>query len=130
MAGKKAAKSGFNKSAEAQSTAARLPEMVLDAQKLAGLVHGLRKRTKSGQGTEFHKFRPYENGTDNPHKIDWKSSARRIDHDGNDALLMREREMEVTQSIYIWCDGSKSMDYKAPRNLFPDQPPRKKRRKS
>ena len=122
MADDNAAKQGFNKSAEGERVSSKLPELELDAQKLATLIHGERKRTKAGQGTEFLHFRPFENGSDNPHKIDWKSSARRITHDGEDDWQMRDMEMEVTHLYFIHIDESASMNFKAPADLYPEQP--------
>lgn len=123
MANRKTVKDRYNKSADAQKAASRLPDLDLDARKLAGIIHGLRKRSKAGQGTEFFNFRPFVNGIDSPHKIDWKSSASKTDHTtGEIAMQMRDREMEVTQNIYIWFDESEDMDYIAPASLFPEQP--------
>lgn len=122
MADSKAAKKGFNKVSDAQDVASRLPEMELEAQKLASLILGLRNKSKAGPGLDFHKYRDFENGVDNPYRIDWKASARRVDHEGNDRLLIRDREMQVTQLIYLWADGSESMNFKADAKLFANAP--------
>ena len=123
MAGKKTVTNDFQANTDAQKTAAKLPELNLLAQKLASQIYGLRKRGKPGPGTDFHRFAPYVEHIHDPRKIDHKASAGREDREGNEAYLIREREMEVSQKFYFWCDNSKSMDYKAPADLFPDQPP-------
>ncbi|MCB9989893.1 MAG: hypothetical protein H6867_00755 [Rhodospirillales bacterium] len=127
MAGKNTAKSDFQDSArtnrEAEQVAARLPELELIARQLASQIYGLRRRSKPGPGTDYHSHVPFNHEIHDPRKIDHKASARRQDRDGEDLHMIRQREMEVSQKFYLWRDGSKSMDYKAPKDLFPEQPP-------
>jgi len=123
MAQSKTALTSFEKSAEAQQTASRLPELELEARKLASLIQGLRSRNVVGRGSQFHSFEQFRNGYDEPRNIDYRSSAKRVDRQGKEMLMIRQRELEVTQMVYLFRDGSKSMDLKAPKSLFPTQPP-------
>lgn len=123
MAGAKTAVKGFNKSAEAESVAGTLPDIDLEARKLAGIIQGLRDRNVVGRGSQFHSFEHFRNGYDDPSRIDWRSSARLTDREGNEMHVIRQREREVTQMLYLWRDGSESMNFKAPKALFPEQPP-------
>lgn len=122
MADRKSAKNAFKPNTKAEEVAARLPELDLEARDLASLIYGLRKRNKPGTGIEFDRFTPYQQGFHDPRKIDHKASARRQHNDGSDFFLIRERQMEVAQTFYLWLDRSRSMDFKAPEELFPDQP--------
>lgn len=122
MAREKTATVDFRKNAEAEKVSASLPELDLEAQKLAGMIQGLRKRNIVGRSPEYLGFNQFRNGYDEPSSIDWRSSAKRADRDGNDMLMVRQNEREVTQMVYLWRDGSKSMDIKAPKNLYPNQP--------
>ncbi len=118
MSKDKSARGGFKRSVEAQRIAAKLPELCLEARKLASQIQGMRKRSKAGSGTEFHSFRLYDAGADDPRKIDFKASARTPNREGGDTLLIREREMEVKKTYYLWCDLSGSMDYKSDKALY------------
>ncbi len=122
MTDRKTVKDNFERNTKAEEVAARLPELDLEARHLASLIQGLRNRNMPGPGTEFHRYSQFEQGLHDPRKIDYKASAKRIDRDGEDLLMVREREREVTQTIYLWRDHSKSMDYKAPAELFDKQP--------
>ncbi len=53
--------------------------------------------------------RPYVRG-DLPQAIDWRTSAR------SDQVFVREREWAAAASLYLWRDGSPSMNWRGARN--------------
>ncbi|MEQ9361851.1 MAG: DUF58 domain-containing protein, partial [Rhodospirillales bacterium] len=57
-----------------------------------------------GQVETFWQFRRYEFG-DSTQLIDWRQSAK------SDPVYVREMEWEAAQSVWLWADGSPSMDY-------------------
>ena len=92
---------------EARSLAARLPELLVAARRVAANVMlGLHGRRTSGPGETFWQFRPYLPG-EPARRIDWRRSAR--DHH----LYIREREWEASQTVWLWADLSGSMDFKS-----------------
>lgn len=91
----------------AEETAARLPPLQIDAERVAATVaQGVHGRRRVGQGETFWQFRQYEYG-DSPQMIDWRRSAR------SDSLFVRETEWEAAQSVWIWRDASPSMRYRS-----------------
>ena len=92
--------------ADAQKIAARLPEILLEAQKIATTVQtGLHGRRKPGTGDHFWQYRNYDPSADTASRIDWRQSAR------SDHLYVREQEDERAQTVAIWLDPSPSMHY-------------------
>ena len=92
---------------EARSLAARLPELLVQARRIAANVMlGLHGRRTSGPGETFWQFRPYMPG-EPARRIDWRRSAR--DHH----LYIREREWEASQTVWLWADLSPSMDFRS-----------------
>ncbi len=90
---------------DAEGLAATLPDLVLDAERLAASVNfGVHGRRRPGIGENFWEFRHYDSG-DGLSRVDWRRSARADD------LLVRERELETTQSVMFWRDNSAGMDY-------------------
>jgi uncharacterized protein (DUF58 family) len=65
-----------------------------------------------GPGDTFWQFRHYQPG-DPAGRIDWRQSAK----SGN--VFIREHEWVAAQSVWLWCDGSASMDYSSSRRLAP-----------
>lgn len=96
--------------ARAQALAGRLPPLVIEALRVADTVaaggHG---RRRAGPGDSFWQFRPYERG-DLPQAIDWRTSAR------SDQVFVREREWMAAASLYLWRDGSPSMQWRGDRS--------------
>lgn len=94
-----------NPSETAESLAARLPAIALQADRVAGLLatgrHGLRR---SGPGETFWQYRPAVPG-ESITRIDWRQSAR------GDRAWVRETEAENAQTIYLWVDLSPSMEW-------------------
>ena len=98
--------------AEAESAAARLPALLIAAEKVAATVaQGAHGRRRVGQGDAFWQFRPYSPG-DPTSRIDWRQTARR---DGTRATstYVREPEWEAAQSVFLWRDNSASMDWRS-----------------
>ena len=89
---------------EAKSLAAGLPDMLIEARRVASVVvAGWHGRRASGRGETFWQFRPFM-PDDARTAIDWRRSAR----DQN--LYVRETEWEAAHTIWLWSDFSASMD--------------------
>jgi uncharacterized protein (DUF58 family) len=89
----------------AQQTAAALPPLLVAAERVAATVaQGVHGRRRVGQGETFWQFRQYQPG-DAASRIDWRESAK------SQRLYVRETEWEAAQSVWLWRDGSLSMDY-------------------
>ena len=95
--------------ARAEVTAARLPPLLVAAERVAATVaQGVHGRRRVGQGEAFWQFREYEPGED-AGRIDWLQSAK------STRLYVRETEWEAAQSVWLWRDPSASMDYSSSR---------------
>lgn len=100
--------SAFRRAHEAEALAARLPPLLLAAERLAATVqHGMHGRRRAGPGSAFWQFRRYQAG-DAAATIDWRRSAR------SDQLFAREREWTAAQAVWLWRDGSSSMEFGRP----------------
>ena len=89
----------------AELAAAALPPLLVAAERVAATVaQGVHGRRRVGQGETFWQFRQYEPG-DAAQRIDWRESAKSM------RLYVRETEWEAAQSVFLWRDGSASMDY-------------------
>ncbi len=92
---------------EAEKLAARLPDLLVEADRVAHTVaQGLHGRRRAGPGEAFWQFRRYRPG-DQPNMIDWRKSARR------QTYLIREREWEAANTVWLWADRSGSMHFKS-----------------
>src|SRR6516164_4906964 len=92
---------------EAHALANRLPELVLDALKVANTVaHGIHGRRRAGSGETFWQFRQFQGG-DPATIIDWRRSA------SSDQLYVREREWEASHTFWLWPDISASMAFRS-----------------
>jgi uncharacterized protein (DUF58 family) len=90
----------------ARALAARLPDLLVMARRIAANVMlGLHGRRHPGPGETFWQFRPYGAG-EPARQIDWRRSARDTHH-----LYVREREWEASQTVWLWVDLSPSMDF-------------------
>jgi uncharacterized protein (DUF58 family) len=95
----------------AEQLAAVLPPLLVEAERVAStIVQGVHGRRRVGQGEAFWQFRRYQPG-DPTSRIDWRQSAR------GQAVFVRENEWEAAQSVWLWRDGSASMDYRSAREL-------------
>ena len=92
---------------EAQTRAATLPDLVIEAQRIAATItmgwHGRRMR---GPGENFWQFRPHANG-ESAQVIDWRRSAR------DDNSYVREMEWDAAHTVWLWADSSPSMQFKS-----------------
>lgn len=93
--------------AEAETLADRLPDLMMDAQRVALTVaHGLHGRRRAGPGETFWQFRQVQTG-DAATSVDWRRSA------SSDHLFIREREWEAAHTVWLWPDLSPSMAFKS-----------------
>jgi len=89
----------------AEYAAAVLPPLLVAAERVATTVaQGVHGRRRVGQGETFWQFRQYDIG-DAAARIDWRESAK------SQRLYVRETEWEAAQSVWLWRDASRSMDY-------------------
>jgi uncharacterized protein (DUF58 family) len=92
---------------EAQALADRLPELLLEALRVANsVVHGVHGRRRPGTGETFWQFRQFEM-SDPATVIDWRRSA------SSDTLYVREREWEASHTFWLWPDVSPSMSFRS-----------------
>ena len=90
---------------QAEDLAEAMPPLVTEAEHVASTVaQGVHGRRRTGMGETFWQFRRYREG-DTASSVDWRHSAR------SSHLFVRETEREAAESIWIWRDGSASMDY-------------------
>jgi uncharacterized protein (DUF58 family) len=89
--------------ARAQQRAALVPDLLVDAKRLAATtINGWHGRRRKGIGENFWQFRPYVEG-EAVSRIDWRRSAR------DDNTYIRDREWEAAHTIWLWADPSASM---------------------
>jgi uncharacterized protein (DUF58 family) len=92
---------------EAKSIAAAMPDMLIEARRVANTVlAGWHGRRVSGRGETFWQFRPFVAG-EAASSIDWRRSAR------DDHLFVRESEWEAAHTLWLWPDLSASMDFRS-----------------
>lgn len=90
---------------QADTLAEALPPLVTEAEHIANTVaQGVHGRRRTGMGESFWQFRRFREG-DTAASVDWRHSAR------SRHLFVRETEVEAAESVWIWRDGSPSMDY-------------------
>jgi uncharacterized protein (DUF58 family) len=90
----------------------RLPPLLVAAQRVATTVaQGVHGRRRVGQGDSFWQFRPYVSG-DPVNRIDWRQSAR-SGREAPDGWLVRQTEWDAAQTVFLWRDGSASMDWRS-----------------
>jgi len=94
---------------DAEKISGALPPLLVEAEKLVStLAIGVHGRRRAGQGETFWQYRPAQPG-DTLGQIDWRRSAR------SDRLFVREMEWEAAESVLLWCDRARAMDYKSDR---------------
>ncbi len=97
---------------EAEETAARLPPLLVAAERVAATVEqGVHGRRRVGQGETFWQFRRYQPG-DSMQQIDWRQTAKR------QHVFIRQNEWQAAESVWLWQDVSPSMYYRS----APDRP--------
>jgi len=93
--------------ARAEQLAAALPALLVAADRVAAtVVQGVHGRRRVGSGETFWQYRRYQGG-DSATAIDWRQSAK------SQKTFVRENEWEAAQSVWMWRDGSASMDYQS-----------------
>jgi uncharacterized protein (DUF58 family) len=108
------ARPGDHGARRAEALAARLPALLVAAERVAATVaQGVHGRRRPGRGDSFWQFRHFGAG-DSPARIDWRRSARsgRPDAAG---WFVREAEWEAAQTVCLWRDDSASMDWRSAR---------------
>jgi uncharacterized protein (DUF58 family) len=106
--GKSGATSIFSLEGEAQGLAERLPDLLLEALRVANAVtHGIHGRRRPGTGETFWQFRQFNQASDAATTIDWRRSA------SSDHLYVREREWEAAHTFWLWPDVSPSMAFRS-----------------
>ena len=95
----------------AEQLAARLPPLLVAAERVAATVaQGVHGRRRVGVGETFWQFRPYQPG-DAAGRIDWRQSARSAQ------LFLRDQEWEAAETVWLWVDASGSMAYRSAARL-------------
>ncbi len=93
---------------DGEALSAALPPLLADAEHLAStMLLGEHGRRRPGMGEEFWQYRPAM-ASDEARLIDWRRSAR------SDTHFIREKEWQAAQSVVIWVDGGRSMDFASP----------------
>jgi uncharacterized protein (DUF58 family) len=106
----------------AEQIAATLPPLLVAAERIATTVaQGVHGRRRVGQGETFWQFRQYQPG-DAAVRIDWRESAK------SQRIYVRETEWEAAQSVWLWRDGSASMDYSSAADITGGDWPTKRAR--
>ena len=91
--------------ARAEELGQTLPALLAGAEHLAATVMlGEHGRRRAGLGDDFWQYRPAHAG-DPARAIDWRRSARSDQH------FVREREWQAAQSVTLWVDASRSMEF-------------------
>jgi uncharacterized protein (DUF58 family) len=92
---------------EAKGIADAMPEMLIEARRVANVViAGWHGRRSPGRGETFWQFRPFVTG-ESADAIDWRRSAR------DEHLYVREMEWEAVHTLWLWADLSPSMDFRS-----------------
>jgi uncharacterized protein (DUF58 family) len=92
---------------EAHGLAARMPALLIEAQRVAHTVtHGTHGRRRAGPGETFWQFRHFDQN-DSLSGVDWRRSA------SSDHLFVREREWEAAHTVWLWVDLSPSMNFRS-----------------
>lgn len=92
---------------DAEHISGSLPPLLVEAERLVqALAIGVHGRRRSGVGETFWQYRTAQPG-DNLGQIDWRRSAR------SDRLFVREMEWEAAESVLLWCDRARSMDFRS-----------------
>jgi uncharacterized protein (DUF58 family) len=91
----------------AETLSQRLPALLVEAERVAATVApGIHGRRRTGMGETFWQVRAYQAG-DAAAGIDWRQSAR------SRGLFVREQEWEAAESVWVWCDLSRSMSFRS-----------------
>jgi uncharacterized protein (DUF58 family) len=93
---------------DAEKIAGALPPLLAEAESLAATVAmGVHGRRRAGHGESFWQYRQAVPG-DARNQVDWRRSGR------SDVQFIREMEWEAAQTVSLWVDDARSMDYQGP----------------
>jgi len=88
-----------------------LPDIMAESAILSrNIIQGLHSTRFAGKGETFWQFKEYIFG-DNTTKIDWRKSAAK------NKILIKEKENEISKTIYFCYDRTKSMFFKSSKSL-------------
>lgn len=94
---------GHAREIDGQKLADAMPRLMVAARRTAAtVIHGLHGRRRAGPGENFWQYRRFTSG-EPARRIDWRRSAR------DQHLYVREREWEVSHTVWLWIDRSRSM---------------------
>ena len=111
-----AASPGASLGRDAAALAARLPPLLVAAERVAATVaQGVHGRRRGGPGDSFWQFRPYAEG-DPPARIDWRQAAR-AGRPAPQGWVVRESEWEASETVCLWVDASPSMHWRSAASL-------------
>lgn len=97
----------------AEALGQSLPALLASAEHLASTVMlGEHGRRRAGMGDEFWQYRP-AHAADSARLIDWRRSAR------SDVHFVVDREWQAAQSVSLWVDPSKSMQFSGDKSRPP-----------
>lgn len=92
----------------ADRLAGAMAPLLVEAERVAQTVsQGVHGRRRVGEGESFWQYRRYQQG-DPASSIDWRQSAKRV------PTYVRQNEWEAAQAVWLWRDGSESMDFQSP----------------
>ncbi len=93
----------------AEQLGSTLPPLLVAAERVASTVaQGVHGRRRTGTGDAFWQFRRYQ--PDDPAAvIDWRQSAKSQNY------YVRQNEWEAAESVWLWRDGSPSMQWRSAR---------------
>ncbi|WP_293576096.1 DUF58 domain-containing protein [Phaeobacter sp.] len=95
---------------QAEAEASRLPPLLVQAKHLASsVILGEHGRRRAGMGDDFWQYRPVQIG-DSRRMIDHRQSAK------SDQQFVREREWQIAQTVHLWVDQGRSMQFSADPN--------------
>lgn len=104
--------SGQTHARRAEALGSRLPPLAVAAERVAATVaHGVHGRRRDGTGDTFWQFRPYVSG-DPVNRIDWRHAAR-WGRPPPEGWLVRQTELDASQTVFLWRDGSASMAWRS-----------------
>ena len=88
-----------------------LPSLLSESSMLSkNILDGMHSTRFAGKGESFWQFREYQKG-DDVTIIDWRKSS------STKKILVREKEKEVFNNVYIYIDKSKSMHYQSGKKI-------------
>ena len=88
-----------------------LPDLLSESSILTrNILQGLHSTRFAGKGEAFWQFKEFRQG-DDIGSIDWRKSA------SSNKFLVKEKENETSEIIYLYYDTSKSMNFKSSNNL-------------